>query len=246
MSFVEAALSNEEDRLWLKIRESRDQKARNLLVERYLPYARQVAASLFARRPDNDVEFADYMQYASIGLIEAVDRYEASKGAMFKTFAGYRIKGAIRNGVKSATEKRQQYVVLHEYAKDRIASIAASSEEVPETDLFSEMVELTIGLALGYMLDDSGASVISESAQGSDPYRGHAFKQTRARIEKAVAKLDEREKHIIQYHYYHQMSFESLADLYGLSKGRISQLHKQALHRIRSTLQDYEAVNRVY
>jgi len=192
------------------------------------------------------VEFADYMQYASVGLIEAINRYETTKGAMFKTFAGYRIKGAILNGLKSATEMREQYAALQKYTKDRIASISDSSEEVSDIDLFSKMVEITIGLALGYMLDDSYGAEAAAPSHGHDPYRCFAYRQTCKRIEQAVAKLNEREKRIIQYHYYHQMSFESLADLYGLSKGRISQLHKQALCQIRSNLNDNEAVDKVF
>ena len=186
------------------------------------------------------------MQYACIGLIEAVDRYETSKGAMFKTFAGYRIKGAILNGVSSATERRVQYAALHKHAIDRLASISSTRDELGDNEIFSGLVEVTVGLAIGYMLDSIGAEAPSPAALGSDPYNRHAYKQTCSRIEQAVSMLDEREKRIIQYHYYHQMSFESLSDLYGLSKGRISQLHKQALHKIRTWLQSSDVVDKVY
>ena len=245
MSFVEAALSNEEDRLWQKVRESKDQSARNQLVEHYLPYAKQLAASLFANRPDNDVEFADYMQYASIGLIEAVDRYETTRGAMFKTFAGYRIKGAILNGVRLATERRGQYKYLDEKKKERLASIS-NNEKKGDENVFYELVELTVGLALGYMLDELCTDDKTISSQVNGPYHTHAYRETCMRIEQAVDKLEERERRIIQYHYYHQMNFESLADLYGLSKGRISQLHKQALNQIRSNLQGNELIDKFF
>jgi RNA polymerase sigma factor for flagellar operon FliA len=246
MSFVEAALSNEEDWLWRKFHESKDQSVRNQLVECYLPFARQMAASLFARRPDNDVEFSDYMQYASIGLIEAVDRYEATKGAMFKTFASYRIKGAVLNGLKFATEKRSQYGELNKHTVDRTTSLSSFCAVEYEGDQFIGMVEMAIGLALGYMLDELVEEELRDIAPGDDPYRGQAYQQLCARVERAVNNLEEKERRIIQYHYYHQMNFASLADLYGVSKGRISQLHGQALRRIRSCLQESEAVDRIY
>jgi RNA polymerase sigma factor FliA len=246
MSFITAALSNEEDCLWRKVQESRDIKARNKLVERYLPLAQQIAAYQFSRRPDNDVEFADYLQYASIGLIEAIDRYETTKGAMFKTFAGYRIKGAILNGVKSATERRHQYSSIRQQTKDRIESFANGEKDQLEPDLFTEMLELTVGLALGFILENSSKEQYDEKSCGNDPYRGHAYRQARERLEAAVEKLDERDRRIIQYHYYHHISFESLADLYGVSKGRISQLHKQALLRVRRSLQEDDVLDTVY
>jgi RNA polymerase sigma factor FliA len=246
MSFITAALSNEEDFLWRRVQETHDIKARNKLVERYLPFAQQIATYLFARRPDNDVEFADYMQYASIGLIEAIDRYETTKGAMFKTFAGYRIKGAILNGVKSATERRHQYSSIRQQKKDRIESLTNGEKDQSKSHLFSEMLELTVGLALGFILENSSKEQYDEKSCDNDPYRGHAYRQACEKLELAVAKLDERDRHIIQYHYYHHISFESLADLYGVSKGRISQLHKQALLRVRTTLQQDDMLDTVY
>lgn len=246
MSFVEAALSNEEDWLWHLVRYEKDQRARNQLVEIYLPYARQIAASLFARRPDDDVEFADYLQYASIGLIEAVDRYETTKGAMFKTFAGYRIKGAIINGVNRATEKREQYAKVSRHKNDRLKSIVNTKESNKDNALFLEMVELTVGLALGFMLDDLLEDRQTQYSKSGDPYRGYAYEEISSRVRLAVEQLNERERRVIQYHYYHQVGFESLADLNGVTKGRISQMHKEALGRIRSSLQIEGIVDKFY
>ena len=72
-----------EDQLWLLLREKEDQEARLQLINHYMPLARKIAAHLFSTRPDNEVEFCDYLQYANVGLLEAVDRYELNSGATF-------------------------------------------------------------------------------------------------------------------------------------------------------------------
>ncbi len=65
----------------------------------------RIAASLYARRFDNAVSFEDYKHYGVIGLLEARQKYDQNKGAMFDTYATYRIRGAILNGVINHSEK---------------------------------------------------------------------------------------------------------------------------------------------
>ena len=85
----------EEDRLWLAYREAPTQTLRDRLVTRYLPYARAIAARMYSRRGGQDFEFDDYLQYASLGLMECVDRYQPGLGASFKTYATTRMAGSI-------------------------------------------------------------------------------------------------------------------------------------------------------
>ena len=105
---AEPADLSEELELWRRAEASADPELRGQLVERYLPLCRAIAASLYARRVADDAEFADYMQYATLGLIEAVDSYDWRRGVRFNTFATYRIQGAIRNSIVNFSERREQ------------------------------------------------------------------------------------------------------------------------------------------
>ena len=77
--------------LWQLWRDHGDIDARQQLITYYLPYARMMAAMLYGRRTHDEVEFADYLQFARVGLVEAVDRYDPTQGAQFKTFAAKRV-----------------------------------------------------------------------------------------------------------------------------------------------------------
>ena len=68
----------------------RDADARNRLIEHHLPLARTIAATLFARRGAMVVEFMDYMQLATVGLIESIDRFDPQRGVAFEAFASRR------------------------------------------------------------------------------------------------------------------------------------------------------------
>ena len=83
----------------------------------WLPLSRAIAAQLFGRRVADDAEFADYMQYATLGLIEAVDAFDYRRGVKFNTFATYRIQGAIRNCIVNFSERREQVGLLFRLTK---------------------------------------------------------------------------------------------------------------------------------
>src|SRR5262245_21524787 len=86
--------------LWRRLRGSRDADARDGLLALHMPYARIVAATYYSRRYNDEVEFGDYLQYASIGLLEALERFDPERGAQFRTFAARRMHGAILNGLE--------------------------------------------------------------------------------------------------------------------------------------------------
>ncbi len=73
--------------LWELWRQHADDGARQRLLDLHLPYARIVAASYYAKRFHDEIEFGDYLQLASLGLIEALSRFDPGVGVQFRTFA---------------------------------------------------------------------------------------------------------------------------------------------------------------
>lgn len=94
--------------LWNSWRKDGDEDARGQLLSLHLPYARVVAASYYAKRLHDEIEFGDYLQLASLGLIEAVGRFDPEYGVQFRTFAARRMHGSILDGIEHLTEKQQQ------------------------------------------------------------------------------------------------------------------------------------------
>jgi RNA polymerase sigma factor for flagellar operon FliA len=109
---------------WEEYGRTRDPQLREQLVRRYMDMAHRIAAHLFGRRIGNAVAFDDYLQYARVGLLEAIDRYDPSREASFATFAGYRIRGSILNGLEQTTELAAQAAQRrHSRLRERAHSI---------------------------------------------------------------------------------------------------------------------------
>jgi RNA polymerase sigma factor for flagellar operon FliA len=230
--------------LWRELGKDRSASARQALVEHFAYLAKVNASHYYRIRLDDDVEYGDYLQYAMVGLLEAVDRYDPDRGAAFPTYAGYRIKGALLNGLEKATEQREQYAYLRRYQSARVESIANGLDH-GGSDPFSRMVEATVELALSFLLEDTG--FLRNDTQTTDGvFAEESMKSLSNQLEGFVERLPERERIIIRNHYYHGMAFEELATLLGISKGRISQLHKRALQMIRIEYENTERLDAHY
>ncbi|HHJ13937.1 MAG TPA: sigma-70 family RNA polymerase sigma factor [Gammaproteobacteria bacterium] len=235
-----------ESELWQQFHTSRDATARQALINHYTRVAQNIAGHYYRHRLDDDVEYSDYLHYAMVGLIESVDRYDPDKAVSFSTFAGYRIKGALLNGLEKSTERREQAAFRRRYQRERQESIVGNSAAEAGKDVFAEMVDIAIELALSYMLEDSGLIAQAEAGADDTPYEGRVADELRQQLERAVGRLPERERFIIQSHYYLGVSFERLAVLLGVSKGRVSQLHKRALQRIQKEYENDNVLDAYY
>lgn len=226
---------SEEEALWRSYLVARDPKIRARLFERYLNTAHKLAGYFFARRPDRGAEFSDYLQYACVGLIESLDRYEPGREASFSTFASYRIRGAILNGLERSTELAAQHAFRRQLEKERVGSLLDESKSA--ADPFEGLVEVAIGMTLGFALEDSG---VAHEESGTDPYRTFALKDLRERLLLVVDALPERERQIIKWHYFDHLEFKVISEVFRLSKGRVSQLHARALKLAREALRSID------
>lgn len=233
------ALTEEQERvLWRERGQEEGGESRITLIERYTPLATRIAGRLYASRFDDEVEYNDYLQFAFVGLVEAIDRFDVNVGASFSTFAGYRIKGAIFNGIEKWTERRQQLANKRRIEHERLASLGAQTKKGDAGELFATIADTAIGLALGFLLEDADLSLKEHAQTRDQAYTSSVLSDLRTQLQTLVSELPAREKWIIQYHYYHQMNFEKLGHILGLSKGRISQLHKRALQELRQRFEE--------
>jgi RNA polymerase sigma factor FliA len=198
-----------------------------------------IAASLYSKRIAHDAEFADYMQYATLGLIEAVDSFDWRRGVRFDTFAGYRIQGSVRNCLTSFSEHREQAGLLHRLKKERVESIklgdgAPAKQRRSRTGLLHEMADMTVIWALSYLLEGSGMLAPREQSHYLEQfYDGAELRQLKEKLVNLVDALPDQERRVIKYHYFQNLDFTEIAGMFGLTKGRISQVHKHALVLLR-------------
>ncbi len=237
---LQNAESNDETVLWMRWRDHADIDAREHLVTIYLPYAKILAASLYAKRFSNDIDFEEYQQLALVGMLDAMERYDPQPGMQFNTFAGARIRGAILDGIAVSSERQQQITLRQRLQQQRMqaskemAEIHSDTTKNDNEQVFRRLAEVGIGLALSWLLEDSGmVTEMEDHYTARSIYQSVELKQLQAQIQALVKQLSQQEKKVIQYHYLQNIAFEEIADILKLSKGRITQIHQSALRNLK-------------
>lgn len=232
--------SGQEEALWRDLRggcEQSRQRSRQALFERYAPIARRLAWRFKRDDALGLVEVCELVQLASLGLIEAIDHYRPELGVPFRYYCPRRISGAISDGLALHSEVRQQLSAARRMRRERARSLSAEQQAgstlAEKLDFIGDIAaELTIGL----MLEDTALFMVGEGAESPTAFESAAWQQTQRQLHAVLASLEPREREIVTLHYVDGLRFDQIAQLKGLSKGRISQLHKEALSRMRKRL----------
>jgi RNA polymerase sigma factor for flagellar operon FliA len=225
------------------MRDGAQAEARHRLFDHYIGFARSLAWKAFQRRTQGDLEIEDLRQLASTGLIEAIDRFDSERGVDFRVYAGRRISGSISDGIARSSEMRQQQSARARMRKERVRALLPDQggERLSSREALEALAELAMGLAIGMMLEDTDLYVDEDSsppvrAPRPTAYDSAAWHELTRRLAREIDDLPEREATILRKHYLDSLDFETLARLLELSKGRISQLHRSALARLRKRL----------
>lgn len=220
--------------LWRRFRFERELRCREQIFTRYRGLARSIAVRQLGVRPRNGIEQGDMEQFAYEGLLHAIDRFDPLKGIPFGAFARRRIMGSIADGASRMTEVDAQYSYRRRVENERVRSIGV---DAAAADPLRALADLATGLAIGLMLD--GSSLV-EAADGVDQrpnaYESLAWRELQALIAREIGRLPDREAVIVRQHYENGISFTHIAQLLGLSKGRVSQLHASALAKLRARI----------
>ena len=223
--------------LWRRLRFENDVSCRERIFERYQSLARSIAVSEFRRRPSYGLERTDFLQLAFGGLLEAVDRFDPLRGAPFSAYARRRIRGSISDGIARSSESGAQYNHARRLETERLRSLDAPAA-LQGKDAIAQLSDIAIALAIGL--------VVQSSRRSSDPraldlvevgaYESVAWREVELTVLQEIDRLPPIEQTILKQHYLQEMAFKDIALLLGVSKGRVSQLHRAALARLRERL----------
>lgn len=219
--------------LWVRWLAGRDTEVRNELIELYLPWCRDVARSLFLRRGGLAAEFGEYLQMATVAMIECVDPYDPGVGVPFEIFALPRVRGRVLDRLRELSDKHEQVSLMARLRRQRAQALREAVLDGP-ADPFERLAQLTVGLAVGYMLEGTNLYRDERAERSSRaPYDSIELTQRRDTLSRLVLRLPDQERRVVRYHYFHGLPLIEVAELLGLSKGRISQIHARALMRLR-------------
>ncbi len=226
---------------------------REHLILKFAPLVRHVVGRLAVVLPqvfDQD----DLLGYGTIGLIEAVDRYDPSRGASFETFATERIRGSVVDALRHAdwvprsTRRRckdiQRTVGELEGALGRApteAEVAAaldlSPAQVHRAMADAARTVVSLDRSARFQDDDDPASTLMECTADAETLAPGTLLETqelRRAIREALGRLDEREKLVLSLYYERSLTLREISAVLGISESRVWQLHARAIMHIRT------------
>jgi RNA polymerase sigma factor for flagellar operon FliA len=234
----------EETALWMAFKTAGSSAARERLFALHEAFARSIARRHHREQSRGDLELAELYQYAYAGLLEALDRFDLGANTPFRPFAAYRISGSILDNIPHISEMREQVSWRRRMRRERLRSLAEDNAGQDTQAPIEKLAELAVGLALGFMLEGTGLfnprdEEQAASATGESAYDSLAWKETIVHLQSELESLPEREQTILRQHYVNSISFDQLAALLAISKGRVSQLHRAALSLLRKRLREH-------
>lgn len=190
----------------------------------YSQWTRMLAGQIFVRYPHPLAEWPDYVSLGSVGLLQAIDRFDATLQKRFQSYAEPFVKGAILKGLSCYVRDRQLA------SRDRLDSLSSEGRFGASDSDFERVVNTAVDLAFGYFLE---LGIVNAEPIDNSPLSIYEQEHRDQGLDLMVERLPERERQVIVGHYYQYLSFVELSQLMGVSKSRISQLHGQALKRVR-------------
>ncbi|HEX5657749.1 MAG TPA: sigma-70 family RNA polymerase sigma factor [Polyangiales bacterium] len=192
-----------------------------------------------SRELDLSCDPEDLRAWGQQGLLEARQRFDASRGVRFSTFAYYRVRGAVIDGVrKQGWLRRRAYAKLKAYeAADRVSE-PVGEQEAQQASATVEQRAAQVSEILGKI---SAAYLLSALGQGDDatpetPEEHVDLVMTRQVVNRDLAELPERERVLLQAVYFEGATIEEAGARMGLSKSWASRMHAKALDRMRKSL----------
>ncbi|MGI9296165.1 MAG: RNA polymerase sigma factor FliA [Pseudomonadales bacterium] len=222
------------------------------LVEVYAPLVKRIAHHLMLRFPAS-VQVDDLIQAGMVGLLEAARNYNGAKGASFETYAGIRIRGAMIDDVRKGDWVPRS---VHRNSR-RIAAAVKAIEDRQGREATDVEIAAELGVALDeyfnfltdtnvsrlFSLDElcTQESQLDIPADPNDvsPSQAVQASHLRAAISEQINDLPEREKLVLALYYDEELNLKEIGQVLGVSESRVSQIHSQAMLRLRGRLSDW-------
>ncbi|MFT4823219.1 MAG: RNA polymerase sigma factor for flagellar operon FliA [Halioglobus sp.] len=219
-----------------------DRESVDELVREYLPLVKKIGLHLVARLPP-DIELDDMMQVGMMGLIQASSTYDATQGASFSTYAGIRIKGAMLDEVRrndwkprSVQQSLKKVSTAINTLESRLGRSVTDAEIARELDMaLEDYHDLSRELVCSRMtsLDGLEGSEGNYESDEVDPFANLEDSEQRKLLADAIKSLPEKEMLMMSLYYAEELNLKEIGEVMGVSESRVSQIHGQALARVR-------------
>ena len=223
------------------------------IVEEYIPLVKYIASRVMFDK-NKYMEYEDLVSYGMIGLMDAINKYDSTKGMKFSSYASIRIKGAMIDELrrnrpisKGAMDKLNKYnkavdslqaELLREPNNKEIANyLGISTTEVAEIENCINYISM-VSLENVIFSDDEDMKLmgIIEDKNSPSPDAALQEKEQLDILEKAIELLKEKDRTILNLYYYERLTLKEIGVILGVSESRICQLHSRAIVNLRECM----------
>jgi RNA polymerase sigma factor for flagellar operon FliA len=231
-----------------------DGKLRDQLIMDYAPLIRFVAQRIAARLPSN-IEIDDLISAGVIGLMDAIEKYDPSRDNKFKTYAEFRIRGAILDELRSqdwvprsirdkAKKIDRTYAELEQRFGRNVSDAELSDALGLQLEEYYDMVAKVKAVTLLSIDELSGPtshdrkSLLEclENIGSKNPFTQLKSKGIRELLIKNIEELPEKQKLVLSLYYYEDLNLKEIGRVLDVTESRVSQLHTQAVNKLRNKL----------
>lgn len=217
------------------------------VLEKYGPYVRSLAAQV-RKQFNSQLEMDELVSWGQIGLLEASERFDPKVGANFLTFAHYRIKGAIfdglrKMGVLKGSEARHAGTAerVNAYMGNLSDRDQGSNRGVSVDDDVRELSSAVTGLAMVFASSLEGTEGLQLSDGQLPADERLELEQMKLRVRAAIGRLPEKERKLLEGYYFQSKTLEEAGAEIGQSKSWASRLHARAVEKLKDLLEEDEA-----
>lgn len=240
--------------LWARYVKRRDAGLREELILQYAPLVKYVMGRLAISLP-SIIDYEDILSFGTIGLIEAVERFDPDKGVKFETYGISRIRGSIIDALRSLDRLPRS---VRQKAKEADLAIVTLTHDLGR-DPTDEEVAGALGVAVEayrkHLIDASWVTVSldANSSSGDDEDDGGVIavpdpddqdisvgiehQELIGELGQAIRELPDREQLVLSLYYKDELTMREVSKVLGISESRVCQLHARALSRLRAGIE---------
>ncbi|MFN3454769.1 MAG: sigma-70 family RNA polymerase sigma factor [Pseudobdellovibrio sp.] len=224
------------------------------LIKEYAPLIRFVAQKIAVRLPPN-IDIDDLISAGAIGLMDAIDKWDPTRDNKFKTYAEFRIRGAILDELRSqdwiprSVRDKSKALERTISALESELGRAPSDEEISARlnmpiEEFHELINQVRPVSL-LSIDDQPSfsdsdkkSIVNllEGAKSASPFNQLNVKIVKDVVAKAIENLPERQRLVLSLYYFEDLNLKEIGQVLRVTESRVSQLHAQAVLRLKAKL----------
>ncbi|KEF39902.1 RNA polymerase, sigma 28 subunit, SigD/FliA/WhiG [Schinkia azotoformans MEV2011] len=246
-------IPSNEDQIWQKWINNKDPQAGDSLIRLYMPLVSYHVQRISVGLPKS-VNREDVKSYGLMGLYDALEKFDLSRDLKFDTYASFRIRGAILDGLRkedwlprSLREKNKKIEATIERLEQRFMRNVTVEEIAAEVEMTEDEVNNVI--TEGFF---ANILSIDESNKDSDEKEGLSFsvrdknsltpeehtikEELYNELADAIVELNDKEQLVVSLFYHEELTLTEIGQVLGLSTSRISQIHSKALFKLRSSL----------